>query len=60
MDRGSMKFIKVFRKIEVILTRQDCIVLSHVFGEGMIFSEKDIQLFGEHHLKNIDLSDEIL
>ncbi|WP_281727934.1 hypothetical protein [Vagococcus lutrae] len=44
----------------MILTRQDCIVLSHVFGESMIISGKDIQLFGEHHLKNIDLSDEIL
>lgn len=55
-----MKFIKVFRRIEVTLTRQGRIGLSHVFGEVMIISGKDIQLFGEHHLKNIDLSDEIL
>lgn len=51
---------KNFRRIEMILTRQDCIVLSHVFGESMIISGKDIQLFGEHLLKNIDLLHKIL
>lgn len=56
---GSMRFIKFFREIEMMLTRQDSIVLSPVFGEGMTLSEKDTKLLGEHHLKKIDLSDEI-
>lgn len=42
----------------MILTRQGRIILSHVFGGSMIISGKDIKLFGEHHLKNIDLLDE--
>ena len=56
---GSMKFIPVFREVEVRLTRQGRSVLSPVFGEGMTISEKDAQLFGALHLKKIALSDEI-
>ena len=56
---GSMKYIKSFRESEVILTRQGSVVLSPIFGEDVNITENDIKLFGEHHLRKIDLSDEI-
>lgn len=56
---GSMKFIKSFRQSEVILTRQGSVVLNPIFGEDMNITKEDTKLFGEHHFKKIDLSDEI-
>lgn len=56
---GSMKFIKEFRKLEVILTRKDSLILSPVFGEGVEISKEDAELFGKHHFRKIDLSDGI-
>lgn len=51
--------MKKFREIEVILTRRGYLVLSPIFGEDIIVTEDDVKLFGDHHLKKIDLSDEI-
>ncbi|MGL9972835.1 hypothetical protein [Enterococcus sp. DIV1420a] len=56
---GSMKFIKVFRKVEVILTRKGFLVLSPVFDEGIEISKEDAELFGKYHFRKIDLADEI-
>lgn len=56
---GSMTFIKEFREVEVVLTRQGFLVLSPVFGEGVDISQEDRELLGNAHFKKIDLSNEI-
>ena len=48
---GSMKFIREFRKMEVLLSRQGSLILSPIFVESVEISESDAELLGKHHLK---------
>lgn len=59
---GSARFKQAFREMEMKLTKLGYAVFSLGFfekSEGIEITPEEAQLFGEIHLKKIDLADEI-
>jgi hypothetical protein len=57
---GSRKFAPIFQKLAWQLSKKGWVVLSPLFIEHQELTVAEVHLFGQLHLKKIDLADGIL